>query len=128
METQIAKRSLAKSIVAFLFELQKAGGRGHYQKIRDKVKRDYNLTVNDYSSLRYFNLIQPDDLEEETGYWVITQDGKRFLNNELALPKSVKVHNNRVIEKDSKLVKVEDFDDLDFVGYMKIRKQLEASI
>ncbi len=128
LETQIANRSLAKSLVCFLHELNKCGGREHYQIIRDRVKSDYNMTVNDYSSLRYWGLITPIDFEDQTGFWKITEDGNKFLNNESRLPKNVSVHNNRVIKRSNELVGITDFDDLDFVGYQKIKKQLAATI
>jgi hypothetical protein len=104
------ERSLSKSLCAFLYELKKAGGEAHYNDIRETVKIKYGLTVNDYSSLSFWRLIQK---AKGLGMWVITERGKRFLIGELKLAEKLTIQNNKVIAYNNKSVSIDDFLTID---------------
>lgn len=120
-ETLVAKRSLSKGLVVFLKELNDYGS-AHYQTIKDNIKIKYNHVVNDYSSLRYWNLIMK---SKETGWWKITEDGKQFLVNNLQLNEKIDVQNNKVIKRYGNIITVTHFGDLEeksFKGKKRSRK------
>lgn len=104
---QAIERSLSKSLVLFLFELNKNGGDCHYNDVREIVKNKYNATVNDYSTLRYFRLCEKS--KTGNGYWKINERGVRFLTGELKLAEWVSIKDNKVIDASKRLVTVKDF-------------------
>ena len=104
------ERSLSKSLVLFLYELNKKGGDYHYNDIREIVKGKYGLTVNDYSSTKYWRLLQKSSTAN--GYWQITERGIAFLQGQLKLSEKVTIQNDQVISANNKFVTVSDFIDL----------------
>lgn len=104
------ERSLSKSLVLFLYELSNNGGDCHYALIRDKVKAKYDMMCNDYTTLKYFRLVEKSSTGN--GYWKITERGNRFLSGELKLSEKVTIQNDCVISASSKAVTVFDFIDL----------------
>jgi hypothetical protein len=127
-ETQIQNRSLAKSLVFFLVELYKNKGKGHYNDISRNVKDKHGSTVSDYSSLRYWGLIEKDDHLHDNGYWKLTDDGLKFLKGELKLPNKLTIHNNRVIKESTKKVSINDFTILDWQGFKPVVKSDHGSL
>lgn len=107
-------RSLSQSLVLFLYELDKHGGDQHYNDIREKVKSRYGLTVNDYSALSFWRLIEKS--KTGNGYWKITERGIMFLTNKLKLAEKLTIQNKKVIKASSRLVKVNDFIDMKIYG------------
>jgi hypothetical protein len=104
------ERSLSKSLVLFLHELNEGGGDCHYGTIRDKVQANYELTCNDYSTLKYYRLIEKS--KTGNGYWQINERGQRFLSGDLKLSEKVTIQNDKVIHASNNHVTVEDFIDL----------------
>lgn len=100
------ERSLSKSLCAFLYELRTAGGEAHYNDIRQLVKAKYGLTVNDYSSLSFWRLINK---SKGLGMWKLTERGEGFLNGELKLAEKLTIQNNKVISANNTLVGINDF-------------------
>jgi len=59
------------------------------------VYNDLGVKGGDYGKLRIWGLIETNG---ESGYWRITGRGVEFVNDELLIPKSVILLNNRVVE------------------------------
>lgn len=105
------ERSLSKALVLFLHELNKSGGDSHYAAIRDTVQENYEMMCNDYSTLKYYRLIEKS--QTGNGFWKINERGLKFLTGELKVAEKVTIQNNKVIlATTNKLVTVHDFIDL----------------
>jgi len=116
------ERSLSKALVLFLHELNKSGGDSHYSVIRDIVQANYEMMCNDYSTLRYYRLIEKS--ETGNGFWKINERGQRFLTGELKVAEKLTIQNNKVIMATTdKLVTVRDF--IDFKEYSVTDKLIE---
>lgn len=103
------ERCLSKSLVLFLHVLNENGGEAHYNDIRSIVKDKYNATVNDYSILKYYRLIEK---SKSNGFWKINERGKYFLSGELKLSERLQIKDDKVISASHKLVSVNDYLDL----------------
>lgn len=67
------------------------------------LQDEVNLSKNEYNNfqkLRYHGLVE----SSETGCWSLTPLGKRFINGEIPLPRTVYVKNNQVINTGADLV------------------------
>lgn len=75
-----------------------------------------NIVRSDFPKLRFWNLIEKikgkrDDGSSKNGFYKITQLGRRFVFNEVAIPKYIFLQNNELItplDDDIELVKIED--------------------
>lgn len=70
-------------------------------------------SLANFQKLRYHALVaHADEAKERSGEWVITGRGGQFLRGEIAVPESVKVYRNRVIDHATKLVHIREFRGL----------------
>jgi hypothetical protein len=71
------------------------------------LQQDMDLTSNEYNNfqkLRYNGLVAH---AKETGNWLLTTRGVRFLKQEINLPKGVLVFRNRIQKYDKRRVSIE---------------------
>lgn len=78
------------------------------------VSKELNLTktqYNNFQKLRFHGLVahfKDEDGNNKSGEWVITRRGNQFLRGEIEVPVRVQTFRNRIVEKDTKLVKISD--------------------
>lgn len=73
----------------------------HEKGNRFNANRDLGLNHNqaaNFQKLRFHALVAHADKDKRSGYWLITDRGGRFLRNEIAVPRRVKVFRNKVID------------------------------
>lgn len=113
-------------------------------KVYEFAPEDQFKTYHNFQKLRYHGLITPvqENAQRIRGRWLITRNGWAFLRGEVDLPKSVKVRNNKVVERDSKLINVRDvyrgsdviattfeyFEDGEPIGYRPVRRNNQLSL
>lgn len=58
-----------------------------------------NTSSLDYSVMKHWGIIEPRGAapgeQQKTGYWRITEKGKQFLRQEITIPRSVNLFNNK---------------------------------
>lgn len=77
------------------------------------LQKDLNLTKNQYANfqkLRYWGLVERIIYNDKSGYWQVTDHGRRFASNELAIPKTMITFNNHVRRAESPMIKISDCD------------------
>lgn len=96
---KLYKRKLTANMVLPLLMIYK-NGNGYVHVI--ELLRDHKLPDSrDWALLRHWGLIseKPKDTEDgkkSTGYWCITERGKRFARNEIELPESCNMYNKQI--------------------------------
>ncbi|GHM98865.1 hypothetical protein WSM22_03550 [Cytophagales bacterium WSM2-2] len=108
-------RSMSKSLACFLYELNEQGKAEHYSVIRSITEAKYEHMVNDYSTLKYWRLIEP--ASNGRGFWKITERGKAFLEGKLRIAEKVTIKNDKVVGSSDKKVTIADFEGFKYVPY-----------
>ena len=84
-----------------------------YHHVKDIVKDISDTGTNDFSKLSYWGLIEEKQKEPKetktrtSGYWTITDLGKKFVTSQVDLPSYALVYNNRVLEFSKDKVNIE---------------------
>lgn len=74
------------------------------------LQKDLNLTKNEYNNfqkLKYFKLVSR---TEKSGYWILTDKGKRFLDGSMSVPKWVQTFNNKLVGYSDNRLLISDID------------------
>ena len=96
--------SLSKGLVNTLIQVKKFVALTQKNKvhpIKDLLLSNYEY--NNMQKLRYFGLIahytNPETKKMESGYWLLTRNGNKFLNGNLDMPMRVKTMKNKISGK-----------------------------
>jgi len=96
--------SLSKGLVNTLIKVKTFVVQSQKNKvhpIKDLLLSNYEY--NNMQKLRYFGLIarytNPETKKMESGYWLLTRNGNKFLNRKLDMPIKVKTMNNKISGK-----------------------------
>lgn len=93
--------ALSRGLVNTLIELKKfvlTSGKNKVHPVRDLHLSNYEY--NNMQKLRYFGLIahytNPETKKLETGYWILTRNGSKFLKGLIDMPMRVKTMRNKI--------------------------------
>jgi len=115
MSDKIFKHSLTPGLIIVLTKFGEAVAAKRENKVH--ILRDLYFGPNDYSfkanaqKLRLFGLIahyRNSDGYFESGYWLLTSRGAKFLRNKLPINRTVSTLNNSVVSRDIALVFISD--------------------
>lgn len=100
-------RDLSLSLIK-IYKLQQDTGKSWVH-----VQNELKFTSGNYGKLRFWGLLVPrgDEPEKDTktsGYWSITELGKKFVNGKVSIPKSVLVYDNKKYGQSDKLVTIQE--------------------
>ena len=103
---QIYKRKLNSGMARALIKLYLLAGKGEewvsYTKVHDGSVKD--SPKRDFTILRYWGLIEPqpkdarDLVRKTSGFWRITERGRDFVLERVAVPRHMLVYNDEVLE------------------------------
>lgn len=103
-EVKEHSHSLSKGLVNTLIAFKKKVISSEKNKIHPI--KDLNLSNYEYNNmqkLRYFGLIahytNPETKQKESGYWLLTRNGNKFLIGVLSMPTKVKTMRNKISGK-----------------------------
>ena len=96
--------SLSKGLVKTLIDFKKfvvSSERNKVHPIKDLKLSNYEY--NNMQKLRYFGLIahytNPETKKNESGYWILTRNGNKFLKGLIDMPMRVKTMRNKISGK-----------------------------
>jgi len=90
------------------------------------LKRRKNAVANEYSKLRFWDLIEEKPGDDETvpgtGLWKITQQGKQFVRGDISVPRHVIIYANSLIGTSDELTTIkkslgDKFDYYELMGW-----------
>ena len=85
-----------------------------HHHVKEIVKDISDTGTNDFSKLLYWGLIEEKKKDPKisktrtSGFWIITEKGKQFVECTLKVPSYVLVYNNVVLEYSKDLINIED--------------------
>ena len=115
---KLYRRKLNSGMSYGLIQIYKIGMeinfKDNWMKVADElVKRQLNPANLDYSKLHYWGLLEQkpnedDKTKRDSGYWKITERGKKFIRNEIKLQKYVYIYNGKIQDFDGDMVGIKD--------------------
>lgn len=95
---KLYKRKLNSGMAIFLIKLANATAEGNYVHASEIVKDNKAL---DYSVLNFWKLVEAStevvDGKRRSGYWHITDRGKRFVDGLTSVPSHVNLFDNKLV-------------------------------
>ncbi len=85
------RRSLTSGMVRALMVLRR-----HYGEPALRTLAEHRLPSGDYAKLRFWGLLVPDPSKDADGVWIVTRDGREFLDGQLRVQRYAHVYNNAV--------------------------------
>lgn len=109
------RQGLTKGLVNILIKFRRAMLESENpEKNRIHVRTEVGFTKNEYNNfqkLRYFGLVakcRKESGERDSGYWLLTRNGNRFVKGEIKMPKYVLTFRNKIIEKSEERIDILD--------------------
>jgi len=100
------KESLTKGIIRSLLKCAKTIEKKGLNKIHPRKELKLSISeYNNFQKLRYHGLIAKQD---ESGFWVITTKGYRFISGKIVTAKYVEVFNNEIVGYSEDLITIAD--------------------
>jgi len=113
------KHNLARMLATILMSVQDFTVPFHLQKDTNLTKNQYN----NFQKLRYWELVSNHDVD--SGYWYITDRGRKFLNGEIKIPYWVQTFNKRIVGWSDERISVQDCSNIATNTYKKKPEYLD---
>jgi len=110
--TKIYKRRLHTSIALQLIQLYRLGGASEFVHASQLIGEGV-AGAGDFTKAKYWNLIEPmhvvpDSGKKSSGYWMLTLDGKQFVEGERAIQEFALLYDDKVLEFSGRMVSIDE--------------------